>query len=204
MYTQPLFHRKLTGRQLGEALSFERAGDGFAGGLAPPAFRRFVFEHGVEVVHPDKTEFFWFSIDERRKDATRAADGTVGDHDRGVTEGISDLVMIPDDLDGIGFCLVIDDEPDYEAVFAEGMMRAIGEGQGMWLMEHLVGFEAVVEVVEQHRIKRGDEGEADRGPAAFPAWCGVGVASFCRMDQQRISNQDKPAIRSQSRLRSIK
>jgi hypothetical protein len=130
-------------------------------------------------------------MNQRRKDAAGPAHGTIGDHDGGVAQGISDLVMIPDDLNGIGFCLVIYDEADYEVAFGHGMLCAIGEGQGMRLMEHLVGLEPVVEEEEHHGIQNGDDEEADRRPVALLPWRDIGVPPFGGIDHQGISNEEK-------------
>ena len=56
MQRQPLRQRDLGARDLPQRASLPRAGDRFACRLPPPAARRPVLEHRVEVIHADEAE----------------------------------------------------------------------------------------------------------------------------------------------------
>ena len=119
-------------------------------------------------------EFLRSAVDQWTKDPARSADRAVSDHDGCIPDGIPDLVMIADELDGVSLCLVADDDANDEFVRRNFAGRCAGKGFASGLIEHLIGFETEIEEIENDPIEEDEHRKTDpRAKVAAPGRAAV-------------------------------
>ena len=155
MQLQPLLQRDLHTRQLRHCGAFHRTDDRLAVCLPPPAARRPIFEHGVEVVHADKAERLRQTVHGRTEHATGAADRAVADENRPARQRVAHLMVIADVLQRIRAGLTVHLDSDDESVRRHCVRRRRLKIEHGRLQEHVISRHPEVERVGQ-RTERND------------------------------------------------
>src|SRR4051812_28776268 len=112
MQRQPLRERDLLALDLAQHLSLPRTDDGLTIRLTPPAPRRAVLEHGVEVVHPDQPERLRPSVHRRIEHAPGTTHRAVAHEDRTTGNRITHLMVVAEKADRIRARLISDGDAD--------------------------------------------------------------------------------------------
>jgi len=109
------------------------------------------------MVHADKTEGLLPPIDHRTEYAGRSAHCTVGDHYRSVSDRVYDLVMITDQLYGIGFGLSVDHYANNQFRFIHITIACSSEGFIDRLIKYFIRRQSEIESVEYDAIRYQDQ-----------------------------------------------
>src|SRR4051812_18273538 len=168
MHREPAGKRHLLALDLLERLALLWPCYRFAIRLTPPAARRLVLEHRVEVIHAHEAELLRFAVDRWLEDATSAADGAEADHDRLPIYGVANLMVVADELDGIRSGLAIDFDPDDESRGIDHVLLGRLHVDRRWRHEDLVGGHHVVRRVS-HQYHDGQGQRGERSSPAFDA-----------------------------------
>src|ERR1700675_2086306 len=102
------------------------------------------------MIHTYQSEFFQLSVQDRRVHAARAANGAIGDHYRCIAHSIFHLVVIADDLDGVGPGFTIYFNSDDEFITVNGISGTRREIFNRWLVKHLIGLKPEIEKEENN------------------------------------------------------
>ena len=107
MQLKPTLERQLREGQHRELRTLEFAGHGFTAHLTPPGARRGIFEHGVEVIHPDEAEALGLAIDHRLVHAAGAAHVAIGHHHGPSAHDVAHLMMVQNETHRVSAGLAI-------------------------------------------------------------------------------------------------
>ena len=188
MKGEPALERHLHTGNLGQRSALAAAGDGFAVGLAPPASRRFILEHGVELVHAHQPESLHLAFHHRREHSARATDGAITDQHLLSAHGVAHLMVIADELQRIGPRITIDFDSDHEAIGGHSVPGGRRHGERRGLTEHLVGRQAKVEEVGD------DAGDRERRRnQPLPPTGGAPGRQGAHTDQHPTHHANRPA-----------
>jgi hypothetical protein len=143
------------------------------------------------MIHAYEPESFRPPFYDGAIDPARSADGTIGDHDGGLADTVSYLMMITDDLDGVGPGFIVDNDADDKTVEGDLVGGGAGKSYGIGLIEHLIGLEAEIEGIENNSIEEDEYAEADGWPDGLSAGRSVTIGLLSRVDKPCIADEEK-------------
>src|SRR5678816_3927562 len=138
MQFEPFADADLDALHFRQSRAFQLASHRLTSRLLPPASRAAVFEHRVEVIHSDESEFFRMSIHNGFKHASGAADTAIRNHHRLSSNRVAHLVMINEKANRISFGFSVVCNANHRGAFIELVVRLVLESKGPRLLDCLL------------------------------------------------------------------
>src|ERR1700680_1579454 len=111
------------------------------------------------MIHTDKTELFRLPVYSGTIYAARPANRAISNHYRSISDCIFYLVVVTDDLDGVGPGFSVDFNPDDELIAVDSITRNTGKVFNAGLIKHFISLKPEIEKEENKSIEYNDHGK---------------------------------------------